>query len=279
MKLTVLLPIFNEIKFIQKTLESLQAQNYDFCAFISDNSSTDGTSELVRDVISSDNRFKYKRQEKNIGAYLSFVDLIKHLKSPYFMTLGGHDFISEDYFERTVSALDFDESLSMALGEPNAIDEDDNYLGSIRGAVYDFNKESRLERYLQSVKFMANCTCFHSIFRSRDAHGLKLKKTISADHVFVSHFLWKGNIAYIPEAKYFRRYFKNPRNSTQSERISGSDEFLSRHDFFCYYIESFRHLYGFDDGIRLYLENRILGILEARWGSQGLLPNDGLKSS
>jgi glycosyltransferase involved in cell wall biosynthesis len=277
MKLTVLLPLYNEFNYIKDTLKSLQIQNYDFQVLISDNASIDGTTDLVRSVIQGDDRFHLFLQEKNLGAYSNFLGLIKNVKTPFFMVLGGHDFISPGYFERVLPHLESDDNISMAFGEPHAVNEDGKHLGVLSGALYDFNNQCRLTRYLQSVKRLANCTCFHSIYRSRDANGLKLRKTISADHVFISHFLWKGNIKYVREAKYFRRHFERGRNSTQSERIAGTSEYLSRHDFLAYYIESFRDLYGENDNIRSYIEHKMLDILEARWGVQALLPNDGLK--
>jgi glycosyltransferase involved in cell wall biosynthesis len=276
MKLTVLLPLYNEFNYVKDTLKSLQIQNYDFQVLVSDNASTDGTTDLVRSVIEGDERFHFFLQKKNLGGYLNFLSLIKNINTPFFMFLGGHDLISPGYFEAVVPALESDESVSMVLGEPHAINEDGKHLGVLSGALYDFNNQCRLTRYLQSVKRLANCTCVHSVYRSRDANGLKMRKTISGDHVFISHFLWKGNIRYVTEAKYFRRYFERGRMSTQSERIAGSSEYLSRHDFFNYYIESFRDLYGSSDNVLPYIEHKILAILEARWGSQALLPNDGL---
>lgn len=277
MKLTILMPVYNEVNYIEESITSLKIQNYDFQAFISDNASTDGTTDLLRRVIEGDARFHYVLQGKNLGAYSNFSGLIKSVNTPFFMILGGHDFISPGYLERVLPHLESDDNVSMAFGEPHAVNEDGKYLGVLTDGLYEFNDQCRLTRYLESVKLLTNCTCFHSIYRSKDVNGLRLRKTISADHVFISHFLWKGNIKYVREAKYFRRYFERGRNSTQSERIGGTSEYLSRHDFLAYYIESFRDLYGENDNICSYIEHKMLDMLEARWGLQPLLPNDGLE--
>lgn len=275
MNLTVLMPVYNEVNYIEESINSLKIQSLDFQAFVSDNASTDGTTDLVRSAIKGDARFNFILQEKNLGAYSNILALIKKVNTPFFMFLGAHDFLSPGYFEAVLPAIEANEGISMALGEPHAVSEDGKYLCPLIDAVYDFDTECILTRYLQSVGKLSNCTCFQSIYRLRDFNGFKFRQTISGDHVFISHFLWKGNIKYVKGVQYFRRYFEGERGSTQSERITGSSTYLSRHDFFNYYIESFRDLYGVDDAVRPFIENKIISILEARWGPKALLPNDG----
>lgn len=58
-KVSILLPIRNEERWLAQTLKSIQDQDFtDFEVLISDNASTDKTSEIYTPVINTDSRFK-----------------------------------------------------------------------------------------------------------------------------------------------------------------------------------------------------------------------------
>src|SRR5690606_35248430 len=66
-------PLSNEEKYVEETLRSLCAQDYDDVVFfICDNASTDRTLEIVQDITAGDERFRIHRHEENIGASDNF---------------------------------------------------------------------------------------------------------------------------------------------------------------------------------------------------------------
>lgn len=203
----------------------------------------------------------------------NFQAALELSKSEYFMWLGGHDYLSENYLLCAVAALENSPKTAMALGQPHAVLNGKQY-GQAREALYDFSSESPIERYLNSIAQLSNCTIVHSLFRRRALQRHVMRKTISADHVLISHLLWHGKLHYLEEACYYRRYFEQ-RNSTQAERISGNKEYLSRHDFYRFYLDDFALLYDGDERMRCYLEHKILNILEQRFGIEGLVLHDG----
>ncbi len=66
-KIGIYVPTYNRGKYIKETIDSLLAQTYgNFTVTIVDNTSTDNTEEVVKSY--SDDRVRYIRNEKNIGA-------------------------------------------------------------------------------------------------------------------------------------------------------------------------------------------------------------------
>ncbi|GAA3540182.1 hypothetical protein GCM10022394_19940 [Zobellella aerophila] len=270
-------PIYNEELYIAETLNSLKAQNIDNVHFlVTDNHSTDRTLEICREIIGNDERFTLIQHKQNIGALENFKFAFEASRSDYFMWLGGHDFISGRYIETAIKILDKSPQISMVCGQPHAILNSVDR-GVMKEAIYDFTDQNPINRYLQSVGMLSNCTVVHSVFRRSALSNFQFRITISGDHVLISHLLWQGQLRYMEKEKYSRRFFEQ-RSSTQPERISGDQRYLSRHDFYKYYLDDFASLYHEDERMSRYLEGKILELLDRRWGRQGFIFNDGFQS-
>lgn len=242
-KICVGVPAYNEESYIYETIESLKRQDVDGVRFIiSDNASTDKTYEIAESLSSGDPRFEIIRHFENMGAADNFISLFKDSRSEYFMWLGAHDCLSDNYIAETARILDSERSVAMACGHPFGI-MNGKVFGPIPEAIYDFRQPKPADRYIDSVASLANCTVFHSLFRREHLDGFEFRKTISADHTIISRLLWKGTLQYSERAKYFRRYFPK-RESTVEERILGGNGSLEREDFFNHYISDLINLQG-----------------------------------
>lgn len=271
-KVVVGVPIYNEEKYIEQTLLSLKRQDYDDVTFIvSDNASTDSTWDVCQAVCSQDTRFVLMRNEKNIGAVNNFEQVFRHSASDYFMWLGGHDYISADYIKNAVSLLDSNLMLSMVCGTPTAVKagSPDRLLDS---SLYKFTTK-RLGRYLQAVREIHDCTIVHSLFRRSVMDGFTFRATTGPDMVILGRMLWHGQLEYMPQEQYFRRYF-DAKSESYDERMAGRACRLSYYDFICYYLDDFSLLYNGDSRMKMHIENEIVAALSKKYGIQCLLPND-----
>ncbi len=76
-RVTIGMPIYNSMKFVERALGALVEQTYgNFTLLISDNASTDGTWELLQPWAQRDERIVLHRQETNIGARENFRYLL-----------------------------------------------------------------------------------------------------------------------------------------------------------------------------------------------------------
>lgn len=105
MKISVIVPCYNQAVFLNDSLESVYSQTYKNweCIIVNDGSQDD-TAEISRKWLKRDDRFKYAEQEnkglsgaRNIGLELAEGDLIQFLDAD--------DVIGEMKFERSIEAI------------------------------------------------------------------------------------------------------------------------------------------------------------------------------
>jgi len=101
------IPVFNNDKTISNTIESVLNQSFvDFELIISDNGSTDHTSEICKKYKDQDRRIKYIRQAENIGAEKNFQFVLDQAKGEYFKWCGADDTFSHDFIEMNYDFLE-----------------------------------------------------------------------------------------------------------------------------------------------------------------------------
>jgi len=100
-KISIVIPVYNEVHFIKRTLESVVGQADEIV--IGDNASTDGTSDICADFASRYPEINYTRHKENRGGGFNWKFVIENSHGEYLMHVGGHDMISRGY---TGSLLD-----------------------------------------------------------------------------------------------------------------------------------------------------------------------------
>ena len=100
------LPVRNGGSTISKAVESVLAQTFeDWELVISDNQSTDGTSEICRAYAAADARVRYVPTERDLSIHDNFRAAFYHSRGTYFRWCGDDDWLEPQYAERTVAAL------------------------------------------------------------------------------------------------------------------------------------------------------------------------------
>lgn len=278
-KLTIMIPIYNEGKYILETLQSVQNQTYkDFICIISDNNSTDDTSMICEEFIKNDNRFIYFRQKENIGAIKNMEFIIKRIDTQYTMLFSGHDILEKEFVSKTLEIIENNSNVSLVFSKAIGINEDSKLIDNqFVQKTYSFSGNA-LSRYIRSVRELDNCSIVQGIFKSEVLNGYKFAgNSTGVDHVFLSYLLWHGELHTIDEILYKRRFFKK-RDSTSEERITGPNNqiTLNYYNMCEAYLENFNSLYSGPDAFRNYLNNKILDILTSRFG-MGSLYNSNYK--
>lgn len=87
LRVSIGLPVYNGEQYLAKALDSLLAQTFtDFEVIISDNASTDRTSEICAAYLERDPRIRYYRNQQNIGAAPNFNRTFELATGMYFKT-------------------------------------------------------------------------------------------------------------------------------------------------------------------------------------------------
>lgn len=121
---TIGMPIYNEERFLESSLESLRHQDYEnIQILISDNASTDRTGDIGSLAASADERITYSRTAENIGAAANFRKVLQVAEGKYFMWAAGHDEWSQNLVSDSVATLESNERASIAFATSYWIDE------------------------------------------------------------------------------------------------------------------------------------------------------------
>ncbi len=107
LKVSIIIPTFNRAGYLSQAIESALAQDYaSLEVIVSDNASTDETSEMVKRYL-PDKRFKYFRNEKNLGMVPNWRKAVyEYSAGDFFLLLSDDDYLIDgSYISKAVGLI------------------------------------------------------------------------------------------------------------------------------------------------------------------------------
>ena len=135
--LSIVILTYNHKKYISQALNSVLMQKMEFSyeILISDDDSTDGTRELLREYQKKNSNIKLFLHDINIGASRSIYELLKETNGKYIAFLEGDDFwIDEEKLIKQISFLEKNEYIG-CTHECKLVNQDGK---NIKGKVIDW---------------------------------------------------------------------------------------------------------------------------------------------
>jgi glycosyltransferase involved in cell wall biosynthesis len=133
-KISVILPIYNGIKYLQLSVESVLSQNFtDFDFLICDDCSTDESFKYLQTL--TDNRIKLFRNEQNKGLFPTLNYLLKQTKSELVHLWAQDDIMYPDCLAETIKFHLKFPNVSFSFSRWHTI----NDKGKITGKVFECN--------------------------------------------------------------------------------------------------------------------------------------------
>jgi glycosyltransferase involved in cell wall biosynthesis len=243
-QVTVVIPIYNEERFLQECLESVVHQVDR--VIIGDNASTDGTEAICREFAEKYNHITYFRNSENLGNCQNAILCAEKVETEFMFQFGGHDIIPDNYVSSLKKILLEREDAVAAYS--NVFDlELDGSEG--RKEFYDKLKDRKNKKMLtdyfehesghqRAAGFFLCPTPFYliyALFRSETAIPLMCQSQpiCACDWIVVFDVLLHGKFIHSPETHYIRRnnhphdtpeeYMK--RITTETENIVGNQRF------------------------------------------------------
>jgi hypothetical protein len=119
---SVAIPTWNRISWLRAALASAQAQTYEPLEIVvSDNASTDGTAEMVRELARGDDRIKLFVNETNIGP-VNYVAVLQRCRGEYVKFLNDDDVLVPGAVARLAAPLD-DPAVSLSIARQDWMNE------------------------------------------------------------------------------------------------------------------------------------------------------------
>jgi glycosyltransferase involved in cell wall biosynthesis len=198
---TVGIPTFNRSVLLREAIESVLGQTYrNFRVLVSDNASTDETSEVVASL--SDSRLDYVRATENIGMIGNFNRLVELADTEFLMLLPDDDHLYPEYLEATVESLTKNPRVGAVHTAFDEIDIDSHVRK--RGVSYVTSKQppsvepghAFLERSMTSTAILLSSTTFRTQ-ALREAGGMTTREEPFADVPLFMRIALNWDFAYV----------------------------------------------------------------------------------
>jgi glycosyltransferase involved in cell wall biosynthesis len=178
--LTIGMPVFNDIDFIEQSIKSiLNLKDVDFILIISDDCSTDGSAEICLKYSEEDKRIKYIRQQRNLGISKNMKFLLGLADTPYFMWAADDDLWDPYFASILIQLLQNNPNAIAAFSIYNEINE----TNEITDKIIDINYSNN-NRYKRLVYFIKN---------ANDGFGYGVFKTNKIKQVTFPVWLWPNH--------------------------------------------------------------------------------------
>lgn len=116
-KLSLVIATYNQVQYIEQTVESalVQVCSFDYEILVADDGSNDGNREVLKQLQEKyPNRIKLIFNDKNMMVTRNYVNAIREAKGEYVATLDGDDlFLRTDVFQKYINYLDEHKDVSI----------------------------------------------------------------------------------------------------------------------------------------------------------------------
>ncbi len=205
-RITIGMPVFNGAATIAVAIEALLAQTFgDFELIVSDNASTDATSDIVATLAAEDGRIRYLRHATNIGANNNYSHLAVVARGEFLKWASASDWCAPTFLERCLALLMRDADAVLAAprtrlfaGErSSALDYPDDI------EILDATPSGRLI-HLHSIIQLNNV--FNGLIRLSALRRTRLIEPYQqADTVLMGHLALLGKFLLVDEPLFYRR--------------------------------------------------------------------------
>lgn len=197
-------PVYNEEKFLERSLASLRAQEYPNIEIIlSDNASPDATLAIAHNAARCDARIRVLQAPVNQGSTVNFQRCLDAARGDLFMWAAGHDLWSSDLIARCADMLARHRGAVIAVPDSIWIDSEDRTLPQAAGTL-DTRGLDPLAR-----AFVLLWTNMHPIYGLMRTQALRAAGAIpnypGADLVLLLRMVLQGDFAPVPGAVWSRR--------------------------------------------------------------------------
>ncbi len=200
------MPVYNGEAYLRGALDSLLQQDYPNLEIIlSDDASTDGTSEICREYAARDSRITYHRAATNRRAYGNFNYVFEQARGEFFMWAAQDDLWHSRFVSRCVEALRSrpEAVLCHSYGQP--ISPSGQPIGPPRTGCVNEEPTVRL-RWHRAITFWEIDIAVYGLMRRDVAARTRLMRLfLCADLIFLAELAIHGQIIQVPETLFWKR--------------------------------------------------------------------------
>lgn len=232
--ITIVVPIFNVEKYLQRCLESIQLQTYtDFEVMMVDDGSTDGSSDIARAYSMRDKRFRYIYQTNN-GQGSARNNGIRMANGDYLCFVDSDDYVHSQYLELLHKTVQENDAQIASCGVERVFEN---------GRIVDYKITNQhgasvikdIEKYLLTASF----SVWNKIFRKELFENLEFPERIKFEDFALMPRVYERAkcIASITDKLYYYSYRSNSTTTgtkinldiLKAQKILEDSDFGQRH--------------------------------------------------
>ncbi|WP_084399106.1 glycosyltransferase family 2 protein [Henriciella aquimarina] len=206
-RVTLAMPVYNGANFIAEAIESILAQTWtDFELIVTDNASDDETRAIVERFASADERVRYVRNERNIGAAANYNRGFELGSGEYIKWCAHDDRLSPNFLEACVATLDADPSLAVAFASTTGIDLEGNEIPPTGLETQSILSDDPAQRFREAITMSGTCFPIFGVFRRDQLERSTLHRSYyGSDRALLAEMAIFGGYKRVEEAIFYNR--------------------------------------------------------------------------
>ncbi len=238
-RVSVGVPVYNGQNYLPAALDCLLEQTYeDFELIISDNASTDSTSDICLDYSSRDKRIRYVRQEQNLGMAANFNVLVQLARGEYFRWAAHDDVCDRSFLAKAVDVLDRKSDVVLCASKTALVDaqgtvmrpsdDDQPRSGPVLPPLTPrrFDVDSPHKRFQDILMNSVWGIEFYGLIRTEVLRTTELHRPYClAEKVLLTELALRGRFYELPDVLLFMRYHQEQASNVNS--TSGQSKLLT----------------------------------------------------
>ncbi len=222
------MPAYNGERYLRQALDSLLAQDYgNFELIISDNASTDRTSEICRAYGMRDKRVRYSRLELHQLASGNFDRVLQLAIGDYFMWAATDDVWEPTFISMLLERLDQAPEAVIAFSAFDNVNEDGRETRTYHqlSELPSSDRFWRLRNYIVQDESLGKANLIYGLGRRsafQAAGGFRVwgRRSWGTDMLIVFRLLTFGNLVLANEVLFHKRLVADPSPLLGQERTS-----------------------------------------------------------
>jgi len=209
-KINIGLAVYNGENYVRQAIESLLFQTYaNLELIISDNASTDKTSDICREYARQDKRVRYYRNDENKGAMWNFARVLDLSTAEYFMWAAHDDFWEPQYVQKCMDAFHRSPQIILAGSWCDWIDGQTSTMILTDPGVttVGLTPWQRFKAYKMALHNGRNINAiFYGIHQRQTLlRAMPIKPLMCNDHLFLAQMCLWGEFVTVEEALMTKR--------------------------------------------------------------------------
>ncbi|MCI5137044.1 MAG: glycosyltransferase family 2 protein [Candidatus Electrothrix sp. AR1] len=218
-KVTIMIPTYNQENFIREAVDSALAQNYpNLEVIVGDDASTDATPDILANI--KDSRLKYIRNPTNLGRVRNYRNLLySHATGDFVVNLDGDDYFTDiSFIKEAVAIIESKEKIIAVVARARTVSSTRESVSSIpkvdvlpgMEVVKNFTKEEYRIMHM-AVLYSRVEAIKISFYRS---------EALCSDWESLCRLILRGNVGYLDRnIGVWRKHGMNESNSISLDKI------------------------------------------------------------